>query len=744
MYTSNISGVGGGTGPTGVTGSTGVTGAAGVTGPTGTGYWTYTTNSANGIYYNGNVAIGQNTILSNNYVLEVSGNSLFNGSLTGTTGSFQNLNVYRNSTLGTGIASLAPPINIQQLSSTSSAWKQIVTASNSPTDSQITASIVNSSNNIYITTNGITTPVTITGSGNILIFSMSLSGQYIVTCDGNSVFYSTNYGSTFSSLSGQPGLTNVVNISGNGQYIYADNTSSGYIFVFIRSGSTYVPYTSPFYRVSNQSVYPSYSILSSYDGSVLSLLNYDGRNFISWNNYSYLIGTFTPPNVSYNFVTQHPFNAIYMNSTGQHLIATSGYGGCYYSLNYGNNWVNSNLSTLIVLNSVSVSSNGQICVGCSSNTIYISINMGSSWTILDSSLTNLTSISIGSYGTYFVTSENVGNMYYAYTMSNNSIILIDGNTNLVGPVDLNGNMSIMGNLMLSGTNYSSGLDINSKSYSILSSSNSLTGSTGSYPPYPLNTGGITGPSGYNLIAPLYLASSNISNSNFINETTMIISGNSVDNGSYFSGGYLQGLTGTSFGTIGSYDVYNTAMITNPNIYFDSVKTCFYNNVGINLGSTGPSHTLDVSGNARISGSLTSGAASFASLNVTGSKTFVIDHPTKSDNYLVHACLEGPEAGVYYRGEAKIVDNKSTIVFLPDYVESLATNYTTHLTPIYDDNEDEQINLKCSRVKDNKFTVYGKKCSFYWIVYGEREKINVEPLKKYTSVKGEGPYKWIHF
>jgi hypothetical protein len=125
------------------------------------------------------------------------------------------------------------------------------------------------------------------------------------------------------------------------------------------------------------------------------------------------------------------------------------------------------------------------------------------------------------------------------------------------------------------------------------------------------------------------------------------------------------------------------------------------------------------------------------------KTFVIDHPTKNDKYLVHACLEGPEAGVYYRGEAKITNNISTIVILPDYLETLATNYTTHLTPIYDDNDDEQINLKCSRVKNNKFTVYGKNCSFYWLVYGERFKIDTEPLKINTSVKGEGPYKWIN-
>ena len=37
------------------------------------------------------------------------------------------------------------------------------------------------------------------------------------------------------------------------------------------------------------------------------------------------------------------------------------------------------------------------------------------------------------------------------------------------------------------------------------------------------------------------------------------------------------------------------------------------------------------------------------------KTFVIEHPNNVDKFLVHGCLEGPEAGVYYRGKDKIVN-----------------------------------------------------------------------------------------
>jgi hypothetical protein len=124
------------------------------------------------------------------------------------------------------------------------------------------------------------------------------------------------------------------------------------------------------------------------------------------------------------------------------------------------------------------------------------------------------------------------------------------------------------------------------------------------------------------------------------------------------------------------------------------------------------------------------------------KTFVINHPTKSDNYLVHAAIEGPEAGVYYRGEAKIENNKSVVVSLPDYVSAFANNFTIQITPIYEGDEDDNLVLKTSRVKNNSFTVYGKNASFYWVVYGQRGSVEVEPKKSDVELRGDGPYKYL--
>ena len=123
----------------------------------------------------------------------------------------------------------------------------------------------------------------------------------------------------------------------------------------------------------------------------------------------------------------------------------------------------------------------------------------------------------------------------------------------------------------------------------------------------------------------------------------------------------------------------------------------------------------------------------------GPKSFIINHPIQEDKYLVHACLEGPEAGVYYRGIGEIIDNNSTIIELPYYVEELATDFTIQITPIYNG----KINvLNSSEVTNNIFTVYGENCKFYWQVTGKRLDFITEPFKTDVEVKGDGPYLYI--
>jgi len=125
-----------------------------------------------------------------------------------------------------------------------------------------------------------------------------------------------------------------------------------------------------------------------------------------------------------------------------------------------------------------------------------------------------------------------------------------------------------------------------------------------------------------------------------------------------------------------------------------------------------------------------------------SKSFIIDHPTKPDSYLVHACLEGPEAGVYYRGKSTITNNEFVKIELPDYVDKLAKNFTVQITSIYDEEIKKIIVFSATEVKNNSFKVFGENGSFCWLVCGERLSVLTEPHKEDIEVSGDGPYKYI--
>jgi hypothetical protein len=128
--------------------------------------------------------------------------------------------------------------------------------------------------------------------------------------------------------------------------------------------------------------------------------------------------------------------------------------------------------------------------------------------------------------------------------------------------------------------------------------------------------------------------------------------------------------------------------------------------------------------------------------VSTSKTFVIEHPLDPNKYLVHACLEGPEAGVYYRGVDEILQ-KSVVITLPSYASAIASEFTVHITPLIDDEQEDLILCNATSVKNNQFKVISSHpCKFTWFVMGKRLSIDVEVDKDSTQVKGNGPYKWI--
>jgi len=91
------------------------------------------------------------------------------------------------------------------------------------------------------------------------------------------------------------------------------------------------------------------------------------------------------------------------------------------------------------------------------------------------------------------------------------------------------------------------------------------------------------------------------------------------------------------------------------------------------GSTVINGALVVNGATYINGFL-----AFRSSIVGTTKKFDIPHPTKPNHRLAHACIEGPEAGVYYRGKLK----NSNVIEFPEYWRGLvdAETITVNLTP----------------------------------------------------------------
>jgi hypothetical protein len=125
------------------------------------------------------------------------------------------------------------------------------------------------------------------------------------------------------------------------------------------------------------------------------------------------------------------------------------------------------------------------------------------------------------------------------------------------------------------------------------------------------------------------------------------------------------------------------------------------------------------------------------------KTFVIDHPQEPHRkYLVHGCLEGPEGGVYYRGESKVGET----VVLPKYVKSLVApgdTPTIQLTPI-------GYHSACPGVtrwdrETNSFRVLGDDGEVFWTFFAKRCDLpkGVEPRKHDVHVSGDGPYRYIN-
>jgi hypothetical protein len=141
-----------------------------------------------------------------------------------------------------------------------------------------------------------------------------------------------------------------------------------------------------------------------------------------------------------------------------------------------------------------------------------------------------------------------------------------------------------------------------------------------------------------------------------------------------------------------------------------------------LSTTGDSNTLYVSSTGAV-GIKTSATTTF-DFEVNGtlgasSKSFVIPHPTQQGKKLVYGAIEGPEFGVYYRGEVK-----GKVIELPEEWVGLVDKetITVQLTSI-----GSHQNLYVEKIENNKVFInssgWFSTPHCYYTIYGERKDID---------------------
>lgn len=161
---------------------------------------------------------------------------------------------------------------------------------------------------------------------------------------------------------------------------------------------------------------------------------------------------------------------------------------------------------------------------------------------------------------------------------------------------------------------------------------------------------------------------------------------------------------------------------------------FYVHNGITIAGGASISNVTTVSDVTVSTSTTTGALIVAggigvgnNVYVAGSlfattKSFLIDHPTKPGKKLRYGSLEGPENGVYVRGQTQ-----DTVIELPEYWTKLVNpeSVTVNLTPIGNSKMPSVNRIEGNKVYLNK--PWLSKIDCYYIIFAERNDIEkLEP------------------
>ena len=132
-----------------------------------------------------------------------------------------------------------------------------------------------------------------------------------------------------------------------------------------------------------------------------------------------------------------------------------------------------------------------------------------------------------------------------------------------------------------------------------------------------------------------------------------------------------------------------------------------------MQSSGTVMQVEASGAATISSS--TGTTIYGGLNVSGTKNFIMDHPTKPGWELLHGATESPVSGVEYWGGGTLDATGSAVITLPEYFEALAKPDNRQVLVI-----GRGATVDWTDVTNGAFTVTGAAgVRFGWMVKAER-------------------------